>query len=226
MEYLLLFLEGMITFLSPCILPMFPLYISYFSGEDSRDKRGMMLNVTGFILGFTVVFTLIGILAGTLGVWLKEYSGIVNLVSGAIVVVFGLHYTGILKFGFLEKSHRMNWQVETFHFFSAFLFGMVFAIGWTPCVGTFLGSALMLAVQTGGTGKGAMMLFVYSMGLGIPFALGAMFLDSLKNTFAFFKRHYGVINRISGGVLMVMGIAMMTGKFQQWISFLTGGIIR
>lgn len=229
MEYILLFLEGMLTFLSPCILPMFPLYLAYFSGESGgkrRGRTGMLLNVAGFILGFTVVFTLIGTMAGTFGVWLKEYQRLVNLFSGVVVTVFGLNYAGVLKLGFLEKSYRMNLEIQSFRFFSSVLFGIVFAIGWSPCVGTFLGAALMIAVQAGNSARGAGMLFVYSMGLGVPFALCGLFLDSLKGTVSFFKRHYGVINKISGIILILLGISMMTGTFYQILSILTGSGVR
>lgn len=228
MEYVLLFLEGMITFISPCILPMFPLYLSYFSGkneESSRSRAETFLNVAGFILGFTVVFTLIGSMVGTLGAWIKEYQSLANFVSGLVVTVFGLNYAGFFKIHFLEKSRRIDLEIQTFRFFSSLLFGMIFAIGWTPCVGTFLGSALMIAVQSGSTAKGAGMLFVFSMGLGVPFALCGIFLDSLRETFSFFKRHYGVINKVSGIILIITGISMMSGTFYQLLSISTGGAI-
>lgn len=229
MEYVLLFLEGMITFLSPCILPMLPLYISYFSGAGSGEDRGrygVLINAAGFVVGFTAVFTLIGTMAGTFGAWLKEYQRIVELVSGAVIVIFGLNYIGILKLKILEKSYRMNLEIRTFRFFSSILFGIIFAVGWTPCVGTFLGSALMVAVQAGAAVKGAGMLFVYSMGLGIPFVLCGVFIDSLKGTFSYLKRHYDVINKVSGTILVIMGIAMMTGTFNRVLAIFTGSGIR
>ena len=229
MEYILLFLEGMITFVSPCILPMLPLYIAYFSGESgegNRGRAGMLMNLLGFIVGFTIVFTLIGTMAGTLGAWLNHYQKLVNLLSGAVVTVFGLNYAGVLKLGFMERSYRMNLEIQSFQFFSSVLFGIVFAVGWTPCVGTFLGSALMIAMQAGNSAKGAGMLFVYSMGLGVPFVLCGMFLDSLKGTVSFFKKHFNVINRISGIILILLGISMMTGTFYKILSILTGSGVR
>lgn len=223
MEYVLLFLEGMITFISPCILPMIPIYISYFSGGNTveeEEKYSVVRNTAGFVLGFTVVFTLIGALAGSFGALIKTHQGIVNLVCGAIVMVFGLNYMGILKLGFLEKSYRIDYEIKAVRFFSAVLFGMVFSIGWTPCVGTFLGSALMIAVSSGNAAKGVLMLLLYSIGLGIPFMLCGIFIDSLKGAFAVLKNHYAQINKVAGGILVVTGILMMTGRFYKMISIL------
>lgn len=221
MEYILLFLEGMITFLSPCILPMLPVYLSYFSGSDSgeiKERHSVIRNTAGFVLGFTLVFTITGAFAGTFGAMIKTHQEIVNIICGAIVTVFGLNYMGILKIGFLAKSHTVHHEIKMVRFLSAVLFGVVFSVGWTPCVGTFLGSALMIAVSSGGTAKGVGMLFVYSIGLGIPFLLCGVFIDSLKGTVSFIKRHYGIINKIAGGILIVTGILMMTGMFYQWMS--------
>lgn len=223
MEYLLLFLEGMITFISPCILPMIPVYISYFSGSDTREveeRHSVARNAAGFVLGFTIVFTMIGALAGTFGAMIKTHQGIVNFLCGAIVTVFGLNYMGILQLKFLTRSYRINYEIKTIRFISAVLFGMTFSIGWTPCVGTFLGSALMIAVSSGDSLKGVLMLFIYSIGLGIPFILCGIFIDSLKGTFTFIKKHYRLINKVAGGILVVTGILMMTGMFYKMISIL------
>lgn len=223
MEYFLLFLEGMITFISPCILPMIPVYISYFSGGSTGETEGkysMIRNVTGFILGFSIVFTLIGALAGSLGALIKTHQGIVNFICGTIVTVFGLNYIGVFKLKFLKKSYRIHYEIKTFRFLSSILFGMVFSIGWTPCVGTFLGSALMIAVSSGDTTKGILMLLTYSIGLGIPFMLCGIFIDSLKGTFSFLKQHYDLINKVSGAILVITGILMMTGMFYKAISIL------
>lgn len=223
MEYLLLFLEGMITFISPCILPMIPVYISYFSGGSTgKTEKGYsaIQNVTGFVLGFTIIFTMVGALAGSFGALIKTHQDIVNFICGAIVTVFGLNYIGVLKLKFLAKSYRINYEIKTARFLSSFLFGMIFSIGWTPCVGTFLGAALMMAVSSGAVVKGVFMLFIYSIGLGVPFMLCGIFIDSLKGTFSFLKRHYDLINKVSGGILVVTGVLMMTGRFYKMISIL------
>lgn len=224
MEYLLLFLEGIITFISPCVLPMLPLYISYFVGEnknEAKSKYNALVNSLGFVLGFTIIFTLLGTLAGTFGSFIKEQSVAINILGGFIVVLFGVNYMGILKIQFLERSIKMTAEIKTFKFLSSVLFGMIFSIGWTPCVGTFLGAALMIAVNSQDILKGTIMLLIYSIGLGIPFVICAILIDKLKGTFNFIKRNYKVINRISGIVLVIIGISIMTGYLNKVLSFLT-----
>ncbi|NRZ59064.1 cytochrome c biogenesis protein CcdA [Clostridium beijerinckii] len=129
MEYFLLFLEGIITFISPCILPMIPLYISYFAGDNitnNKNKYNALVNSLGFVLGFTVIFTLIGSLAGSFGSFIKTESNIINIISGLILIVFGINYIGLFKISFLERSSKINVQIKTFKFLSSILFGMIF----------------------------------------------------------------------------------------------------
>ena len=222
MEYILLFLEGIITFISPCILPLLPLYVSYFAGgneEDDKSKYSALVNSLGFVLGFTIIFTLLGTLAGTFGSFIKEQSAIINILGGFIVVLFGANYMGIFKIPFLERSLKMNAEIKTFKFLSSIVFGMIFAIGWTPCVGTFLGAALMIAVNSQDILKSTIMLLIYSIGLGIPFVICAILIDKLKETFNFIKRNYKVINTISGILLVIIGISIMTGYLNKVLSF-------
>lgn len=208
MQYLISFFEGILTFISPCLLPMLPVYISYFAGGEQNGKKTLS-NALGFILGFTILFTAMGALAGTLGSFLSKYQTAVNIVSGLIVVFFGLSFMGVIKLNIFKGSARM--QTGNLGFFSSVLFGMVFSVGWTPCVGAFLGSALMLASQQGHVLEGTLMLLTYSLGLGIPFFLSAVLIDQLKGAFNFIKRHYDTINRICGGLLILIGILMATG---------------
>jgi len=208
MQYLISFFEGILTFISPCLLPMLPVYISYFAGGEANSKKTFK-NALGFILGFTILFTAMGALAGTLGSFLSKYQTAVNIVSGIIVVVFGLSFMGVIKLNLFRGGGRM--QTGNLGFFSSILFGMVFSVGWTPCVGAFLGSALMLASQQGHMLEGTLMLLTYSLGLGIPFLLSAVLIDQLKGAFNFIKRHYTLINRICGGLLILIGILMATG---------------
>ena len=208
MQYLISFFEGILTFISPCLLPMLPVYLSYFAG--GRQNSGKTLtNALGFILGFTILFTAMGALAGTVGSFLSKYQTAVNIVCGLIVIFFGLNFMGIIKLNLFKGGARM--QTGELGFFSSVLFGMVFSVGWTPCVGAFLGSALMLASQQGHVAEGTLMLLAYSMGLGIPFFLSAVLIDQLKGAFNFIKRHYRVINYICGGLLVLIGILMATG---------------
>lgn len=219
MQYIVSFVEGIITFISPCLLPMLPIYLSYFAGGGERSTKKTLLGASGFVLGFTVVFTALGALAGTLGGFLKQHETVVNIILGAIVIVFGLNYIGVFKLKIFSgnKGTIKNTQMG---FFSAFLFGMIFSIGWTPCVGAFLGSALAMASSEGDTLKGIFMLLLYSFGLGVPFLLSAVLIDKLKGAFTFIKKNYRVINIVSGVFLVIIGILMMTGLMNKFLYLL------
>ena len=211
LQYLISFLEGIITFISPCLLPMLPIYLSYFAGgSQERSMKRTLTCVLGFVLGFTVVFVAMGALAGTLGSFLLKYQTAVNLVSGAVIIFFGLNFLGVLKVNLFRGAQR---QVDTsdMGFLSSALFGVVFSVGWTPCVGAFLGSALVMASQQGQTLTGMLMLLCYSLGLGVPFLFSAVLIDRLKSAFDFIKRHYGIINTVCGLLLIAVGLLMATG---------------
>lgn len=219
MQYVISFLEGIITFISPCLLPMLPIYISYFAGGETHGGRKALGNAMGFVIGFTLVFTLLGTLAGTVGGFLRSHRAAVNLVSGLVVIAFGLNFLGVFQIG-LFKGSRKSVDTHEMGFFSAVLFGVIFSLGWTPCVGAFLGSALMLASQQGSTLVGMLMLLAYSLGLGLPFLLSAVLIDKLKSTFDWIKRNYQIINRISGGFLIAVGLLMATGMLERLIGLL------
>lgn len=218
MQYFISFLEGIITFVSPCLLPMLPIYISYFAG-GSDDGKKVIKNALGFILGFTLVFVTMGALAGTFGRLLQEYSLWVNIVTGLIVIFFGLNFLGVFKQNIFKGSNMA--KVHNLGFFSSLLFGIVFSVGWTPCVGAFLGSALMLAASQGSVMQGVVMLLLYSLGLGIPFFISAILIDKLRTAFGFIKSHYGIINTASGILLIVVGLLMATGLFGKFLTLLS-----
>lgn len=220
MQYVISFLEGIITFISPCLLPMLPIYISYFSGGGERSVGKTLAGALGFVSGFTAVFVVLGALAGTVGSFLREYQTAVNLVSGLAVIFFGLNFLGVFRLNLFRGGGR---RVNTggMNFFSALVLGVVFSVGWTPCVGAFLGSALMLASQQGHVAEGVWMLLAYSMGLGIPFVLSAVLIDYLKSGFQWIKRHYGAINAVSGGLLVLIGILMATGTLGRLLALLS-----
>ncbi len=217
MQYAISFLEGIITFVSPCLLPMLPIYISYFAGGGERKTKTTLKNAFGFVLGFTLVFCAMGALAGTVGSFLTKYQTAVNIVSGLIVIFFGLHYLGVFKFT-LFKGSKKAFNTQNLGFFSSLAFGVVFSVGWTPCVGTFLGSALMMASQQGQVSTGVFMLLLYSLGLGVPFILSAVLIDRFKSTFDFIKKHYKVINTVSGILLILIGILLATGMIGKLIA--------
>lgn len=220
MQYVILFLEGVITFISPCLLPMLPIYISYFAGGEERSIGRTVKGALGFVTGFTVIFTAMGALAGTVGSFLTRYQTAVNIITGLIVVFFGLCYLGVFKFSIFKGSSR-EMDTKITGFFPAMLFGMIFSIGWTPCVGAFLGSALLLASQQGHILEGTLMLLVFSLGLGIPFILSAVLIDYLKTTFNWIKKHYFIINIISGCLLILIGIMMATGTLGALLALLS-----
>lgn len=220
MQYLISFLEGIITFISPCLLPMLPIYLSYFAGGKERSMKRTLTCVLGFVLGFTVVFVAMGALAGTLGSFLLKYQTLVNILSGAVIIFFGLSFLGVIKVNLFRGTQR---QVDTsdLGFLSSALFGVVFSVGWTPCVGAFLGSALVMASQQGQAVTGMLMLLCYSLGLGVPFLFSAVLIDRLKTTFDFIKRHYGVINTVCGLLLIAVGLLMATGLLGRLLAILS-----
>lgn len=220
MQYIISFLEGIITFISPCLLPMLPIYISYFAGGGERSTKKTLTNASGFILGFTLIFLMLGALAGTVGSFLKSHQTAVNVISGIIVIFFGLNFIGILKLNLFRGSSR-SVDTDNLGFFSAILFGMIFSLGWTPCVGAFLGSALMLASQQGHALTGTLMLLCYSLGLGIPFLFSAVLIDRLKSTFDWIKQNYRIINLVCGCLLILVGILMATGTIGKLLNILS-----
>ena len=219
MQYFISFLEGIITFVSPCLLPMLPIYFSYFAGGKEKNIKRVVKNAAGFISGFTAVFVLLGALAGTLGSLLNQYKIILNIVTGLIVVFFGLNFLGVFKLNIFKGMKSA--KTDHLGFFSSFLFGIVFSIGWTPCVGAFLGSALMMATNQGSITQGILMLLLYSLGLGIPFFISAILIDKLKGAFNFIKKHYNIINTVSGILLIAVGILMATGLFGKFLNLLS-----
>lgn len=214
MEYILTFIEGIISFISPCMLPMLPVYISYFAGNRS-EKQNIFVRALCFVLGFTVVFVLLGVFAGVVGAFLAEFSTVLNVVCGLIVVLFGLSYLEIIPLPFLKGMGKISKITGSF---SAFVFGMVYSVSLTPCVGAFLGSALMQAASTGGAVKGAVLLLFYSLGLGIPFVISALLLDSLTGVFGLIKKHYRVINTVCGIFLITVGICIAMGVMNEFLS--------
>lgn len=206
MEYILTFLEGIASFISPCLLPMVPIYISYFIGEDDDNNKKAILNSVGFVLGFTIVFMLLSIFASQLGAILSSNIKYIKIFFGIIIILLGLNYMEILKINFLNKTRQKNMNTKNFNFLKAILFGIIFSISWTPCIGTFLSSALLLIAKEQDIIKGIILMLLYSIGLGIPFIISAVLIEKLKNIFDFIKKHYDVIKRISGVILVIAGL--------------------
>ena len=217
MQYFVTFLEGIISFISPCMLPLLPLYISYFAAEESEGKEKkirVFSRALSFVIGFTLVFSLMGLFAGTVGSFLKDRKLILNIICGIIIIAFGLSYLDIIPVNFLKgmKKSRKAGSIA-----SAFVFGLIYSVSLSPCIGTFLGSALMMASNSADTFKGVTLLLTYSLGMGIPFLLSSIFIDSLKNTFKAIKNHYKVINAVCGAFLIITGLLMATGLFDKFL---------
>ncbi len=207
MQFLITFLEGIISFISPCMLPMLPVYLSYFAGNADK-KQHTLSRAAVFVAGFSVVFCLLGLFAGTIGAFLSAYKTIVNIVCGIIVIVFGLSYLNVIRIPFFQGIQK---RIHVDSLFSAFLFGMIYSVSLTPCVGAFLGSALMLASASGTAVQGVLLLLTYSLGLGVPFLFSAVLIEQLGSAFTFIKKHYNIINLISGIFLIVTGICIAFG---------------
>lgn len=215
LQYIITFLEGIISFISPCMLPLLPLYISYFAGK--ADKKGhIFLRAGFFVLGFTVIFTALGLFAGTLSSFLAVYGQAIHIVCGIIVILFGLSYLEVIHLPFFKG---MQVAKEISSIFSAFIFGMIYSVSLTPCVGAFLGSALMMASTSGGALTGALLLLTYSLGLGIPFLISAVLIDRLNSVFTIIKKHYRIVNLVSGIFLIVIGVTMIFGFMNKIIAF-------
>lgn len=199
---------------------MLPIYVSYFAGGEEKTTRKTLSRALGFVLGFTIVFVTMGALAGTFGSFLTRYQTAVNIIGGLIIVFFGLNFMGVFRLNlFRGIQHSVNTQ--NMGVLSAILFGIIFSIGWTPCVGTFLGTALVFASQQGHVLTGTLMLLAYSLGLGIPFVLSAILINKLKSTFDWIKRNYKIINLVSGCILVIVGVSMATGLLGRLLALLS-----
>ncbi len=205
MEYLITFIEGLASFISPCVLPIIPVYISYFATESKSEKKSI-INSLGFVFGFSIVFILLGVFAGTFGKIITKYADYVNIILGLFLIIVSLNYMGIIFIKTLNKTKGMKKDKKDLTFVTSVLFGMIFSLSWTPCVGAFLSSALILASTTGSVLKGATLLFAYSLGLAIPFIMTTFLLEKLKKTFDFIKKHYNVINKLAGSILLLSGL--------------------
>lgn len=208
MEYIFTFLEGIASFISPCMLPMLPIYISYFVGKEEKKTSKAIINAIGFVIGFTIIFLAMSVFASNMGNWLGSIQYI-KIVFGIIIILLGLNYMEILKFKFLNKFTNIKINTENLNFIKSVIFGIIFSISWTPCIGTFLSSALILVAQGQDLIKGLILMLLYSIGLGIPFIISVILIEKLKNVFDFIKKNYSIIKKVSGIILIIMGIYIM-----------------
>ena len=205
---LLTFFEGLASFLSPCTLPLVPVYVAYFAAED-RTRASAFARSAAFVAAFTLVFVALGAFAGSLGQLLAAHRTAVRVACGVAMVAFGLGFLGLFRLPF----PGMRGGTRVTGVFSAFCFGLAFALGLTPCVGAFLASALLQAAAEGTALKGTLLLVAYSAGLGVPFVLSALLIARLRGVFDFVKRNYRVVNFLCGGVLIAAGVFLAAGEF-------------
>ncbi len=206
MEYLFTFLEGIASFISPCLLPMLPIYISYFIGEEEKKSSKKIINALGFVLGFTLVFLILSIFASSLGMIISENIRYIKIIFGIIIIFLGLNYMEAINIKFLNKTKVIDADKKNLNFLKAILFGAIFSISWTPCIGTFLSSALLLVAKHQDMLKGILLMLVYSIGLGIPFVVSVALIEKLKQVFNVIKKNYNIIKKVSGAILIVIGI--------------------
>jgi cytochrome c-type biogenesis protein len=215
------FAAGVISFLSPCVLPLVPGYVSFVAGsslEDLRDGEAPRLHSVSlaatFVLGFTLVFVAFGASATALGSLLLSYKMELNLIAGVVVILFGVHMLGMLPFSLMDREARFHVEMGGGKVVSAFVLGIAFAFGWTPCIGPVLGAILTLGASTADVSKGALLLAVYSLGLGLPFLLAALFTGALLSRLRSLGRAGRNLQRGAGALLVVMGLLMVTGRLE------------
>ena len=216
------FAAGVISFLSPCVLPLVPGYVSFVAGrslEDLRDGEASRLQALSlaatFVFGFTVVFVALGASATALGHLLLSWRYELGMVAGVVVILFGLHMLGLTPFSLMDREARFHVEMGGGRVLSAFVLGLAFAFGWTPCIGPVLGAILTLGASTADVSKGALLLAVYSLGLGLPFLIAALFTGALLGRLRALGRAGRNLQRGAGGLLVVMGLLMVTGRLEQ-----------
>ena len=223
-------LAGLLSFISPCVLPLIPGYLSFISGvsiEDLTSKEKsrshltkVIVNTLFFVLGFSLVFVLLGATATKLGSLLQDNLSIFNKIAGVIVFLFGLHLAGVFRIKALNYEKRFHAREKKMGVLGSAVIGIAFAFGWTPCIGPILGTILTLAAQQGSVGNGIVLLLFYSAGLGVPFILTALLFNYLIGAFGFIKRHFRAVELISGGLLMIVGIMIFFDLLQMISIFL------
>jgi cytochrome c-type biogenesis protein len=215
------FAAGVVSFLSPCVLPLVPGYVSFVAGsslEELRDDQAPRLHALGlsitFVLGFTTVFVALGASASALGQLLLGYRYELGLVAGVVVILFGLHLLGLTTFAAMNREARFHLDVPGGRLLSAYVLGLAFAFGWTPCIGPILGAILTLGASTAEVGRGALLLAIYSLGLGLPFLVAALFTGTLLARLRALGRFGRNMQRAAGGLLVAMGLLMVTGQLE------------
>jgi len=227
--YLAALIAGLVSFLSPCVLPLVPPYLIYLAGTslerfadkepEPRVKRETVVAAALFVAGFSTVFVALGASASVIGGLIRAYSGPLATIAGIAIIVMGLHFLGITKIGLLHRQKRME-VAKPVGLWGAYVMGLAFAFGWTPCIGPILAAILTVAASEQTVSKGASLLAVYSLGLGIPFIAAALAIEPFAAFLARFKRHLAKVEMAMGGLLVLTGVAFLTGSINEvsvWI---------
>jgi cytochrome c-type biogenesis protein len=211
---------GILSFLSPCVLPIVPPYLAYMGGismqdmtSDGRARRRAILPALFFVMGLSTVFLLLGFTASTMGHLFLRNAELFGQIAGVVVIVFGLHFLGVFRIPFLMREARIDAGDRGGSAFGAYVLGLAFAFGWTPCIGPVLGAILSLAATESTVMRGTAMLGVYALGLGLPFLLAAIFVQRSMTLMARLKPHMAMIEKIMGLMLLAVGVALVTGAF-------------
>ena len=222
------FIAGIASFISPCVLPLVPAYISFISGtsleqlrkeQTTAARKNVILTSLIFIAGFSTIFILLGASATYAGTFLSRNKILFNRIAGAIIIIFGLHIAGLFQIKFLNYEKRFNVNRKPVGVLSTFLVGLAFAAGWTPCIGPILAAILVIASNQESSAQGVILLASYSLGLGIPFFLTAIALNTFFNFFSWLKRYYRQIEYASAALLIVLGIMVITNQFTRLASY-------
>lgn len=221
MQHLLLGVEGVLTFMSPCLLPMLPIYIAYLTGQTDKDsdkqKTSLLLQAIFFVLGFTIVFILMGIFVTTIGRFVLINRTLIHFIAGSFMILLGIDYL----FGNPVMNRLNIMPGSSLKQSNSFVFGMIFSLTWTPCVGTFLASALSYAATSSSYLESVTLLLSFSFGLGIPFILSALLLNEMNHVLTWIKQHYRIIQTVSALFLIVMGISTMFGWLEMALIYLS-----
>jgi cytochrome c-type biogenesis protein len=227
------FMAGLLSFLSPCVLPLVPSYIGFLTGmtlgEASHRRRAALIHALLFVAGFSLIFMLLGASATALGRALNHYQIWLQRIGGALIILFGLLCLGVFQAGLLTRERRLHLERKPLGYLGSALVGMAFAAGWTPCIGPVLGGILGLAATSGDVSRGMLLLGVYSAGLAVPFLIAAVALESFLDWFQRFRRFLPWVMRISGVMLIVVGLLLVTGEFTRlagWLQGLTPDFLR
>ncbi|MFO7546330.1 MAG: cytochrome c biogenesis protein CcdA [Trueperaceae bacterium] len=207
------FLAGILSFLSPCVLPLVPSYLAYVGGSAQAQRRVLLTNSLFFILGFSLVFVALGASASALGSVLRGNRDVLMIVGGVLVIFFGLVMLGVIKVPWFYRDTRVQYRGETRSPWGALLLGMAFAAGWTPCIGPILGAILTMAGASGTLAQGVGLLGVYALGLGVPFLAAALLLEPFLRFSKRFQRYLPWIERGAGVLLLIAGVLMLTGTY-------------